>query len=44
MVFVMREALMLAIWVNAWMTDEVVWAKGKVPARVAPPTAPEQEG
>ena len=44
MVFVMREALMLAIWVNAWMTDEVVWAKGKVPARVAPPAAPEQEG
>ena len=37
-------ALMLAVWVNAWMTEEVVWAKGRVRVRVAPPAAPEQEG
>lgn len=39
-VFVAREAVMLAVWVNAWMTDRVVWAKDKVHARVAAQPAP----
>lgn len=39
-VFVVREAVMLAVWVNAWMTDRVVWAKDKVQARVAAQPAP----
>jgi ceramide glucosyltransferase len=39
-VFVVREAVMLAVWVNAWMTDRVVWAKDKVHARVASRPAP----
>ncbi|WBJ99687.1 glycosyltransferase [Methylocystis parvus] len=39
-VFVIREAMMLAVWVNAWMTDRVVWAKDKVHARVAAQPAP----
>lgn len=43
-VLLVREALVLVIWVNAWMTEEVVWAKGRVRVRVAPPAAPEQEG
>lgn len=45
-VFIAREAVMLAVWVNAWMTDRVVWAKDKVHARVAPPPAPapQEEG
>lgn len=45
-VFVVREAMMLAVWVNAWMTDRVVWAKDKVHARVAAQPAPpaQKEG
>jgi len=39
-VFIVREAVMLAVWVNAWMTDRVVWAKDKVHARVAAQKAP----
>lgn len=39
-VFIVREAVMLAVWVNAWMTDRVVWAKDKVHARVTAPPAP----
>jgi ceramide glucosyltransferase len=43
-VFVVREAIMLAVWIHAWMTDRVVWAKDKVQARVAPlPAPPAQE-
>ncbi len=44
-VFVFREAIMLAVWVNAWMTDRVVWAKDKVHARAMAqpaPRAPEE--
>lgn len=45
-VFIVREAVMLAVWVNAWMTDRVVWAKDKVHARVAAQPAPpaQEEG
>ncbi len=45
-VFVVREVMMLAVWVNAWMTDRVVWAKDKVHARVAAQPAPpaQEEG
>ncbi len=45
-VFVVREVIMLAVWVNAWMTDRVVWAKDKVHARVAAQPAPpaQEEG
>lgn len=45
-VFIVREAMMLAVWVNAWMTDRVVWAKDKVHARVAAQPAPpaQEEG
>jgi ceramide glucosyltransferase len=45
-VFVVREVVMLAVWVNAWMTDRVVWAKDKVHARVAAQPAPpaQEEG
>jgi ceramide glucosyltransferase len=45
-VFIVREAMMLAVWVNAWMTDRVVWARDKVHARVAAPPAPpaQEEG
>jgi ceramide glucosyltransferase len=39
-VLVAREAVMLAVWVNAWMTDRVVWAKDKVQARVVARPAP----
>ena len=39
-----REALVVAVWVNAWMTEEVVWANGRVRVHAAPPAAPEQEG
>ncbi|WP_442754853.1 glycosyltransferase [Methylocystis sp. JAN1] len=39
-VFIFREAVMLAVWVNAWMTDRVIWAKDKVHARVAAQPAP----
>jgi ceramide glucosyltransferase len=45
-VFIVREAMMLAVWLNAWMTDRVVWAKDKVHARVAAQPAPpaQKEG
>jgi ceramide glucosyltransferase len=45
-VFIVREVMMLAVWVNAWMTDRVVWAKDKVHARVAAQPAPpaQEEG
>ncbi|WP_330083444.1 glycosyltransferase [Methylocystis iwaonis] len=41
-VFIVREAVMLAVWVNAWMTNQVVWANGKVHARAAARPAPEE--
>jgi ceramide glucosyltransferase len=44
MVLLVREALVMAVWVNAWMTEEVVWANGRVRVRVAPSATPEQEG
>lgn len=45
-VFIIREAMMLAVWVNAWMTDRVVWAKDTVHARAAaqPAPTPHEEG
>jgi len=45
-VFIVREAMMLAVWVNAWMTDRVVWAKDTVHARAAaqPAPPPHEEG
>jgi ceramide glucosyltransferase len=39
-VFIVREAMMLAVWVNAWITDRVVWANDKVDARAAAQPAP----
>lgn len=39
-VFVAREATMLAVWANAWVTDKVVWAKDTVNARAGGKTAP----
>lgn len=42
-VFVAREVVMLAVWVNAWTTDRVVWANEKVHARVAAASAPTHE-
>ena len=42
-VFVAREVVMLAVWVNAWMTDQVVWANDKVLARVTASAAPTHE-
>jgi ceramide glucosyltransferase len=42
-VFAAREAVMLAVWLNAWMTDRVVWANDRVHARVPAPTAPTHE-
>jgi ceramide glucosyltransferase len=39
-----REALVMAVWANAWITEEVVWANGRVRVRVPPPAAPEEEG
>jgi len=39
-----REALVMAVWANAWITEEVVWANGRVRVRVPQPAAPEQEG
>ena len=45
-VFVVREATMLAVWLNAWVTDQVVWAKDSVNARAGakPPPVPHEEG
>jgi len=45
-IFIVREAMMLAVWVNAWMTDRVVWARDKVHARAAaqPAPPPHEEG
>lgn len=45
-VFVAREATMLAVWANAWVTDQVVWAKDTVNARACgkPAPAPHKEG
>lgn len=39
-VFVVREATMLAVWLNAWVTDRVVWAKNSVDARAGARPAP----
>ena len=39
-----REALVMAVWANAWITEEVVWANGRVRVRVSPPAAPKKEG
>ncbi len=44
LVLLVREALVMVVWVNAWITEEVVWANGRVRVRAAPPSAPEQEG
>ncbi|MGD9658217.1 MAG: glycosyltransferase [Methylocystis sp.] len=45
-VFVVREAAMLAVWLNAWVTDRVVWAKNSVDARAGakPAPVPHEEG
>jgi ceramide glucosyltransferase len=45
-VFVVREATMLAVWLNAWVTDRVVWAKSSVDARAGarPAPVPHEEG
>ncbi|MGD9543214.1 MAG: glycosyltransferase [Methylocystis sp.] len=45
-VFVVREATMLAVWLNAWVTDQVVWAKDSVNARAGakPSPVPHEEG
>ncbi len=45
-VFVVREAAMLAVWLNAWVTDRVVWAKNSVNARAGarPAPVPHEEG
>ena len=45
-VFVVREAAMLAVWANAWVTDRVVWAKDSVNARAGarPAPVPHEEG
>jgi ceramide glucosyltransferase len=43
-VLLVREALVVAVWVNAWMAEEVVWANGRVRVHARPPAAPEQEG
>jgi ceramide glucosyltransferase len=38
LIFLVRETVMLAVWLHAWTTSEVVWAKEKFEARgdVAP--------
>ncbi|MBI1980390.1 MAG: glycosyltransferase, partial [Methylocystis sp.] len=45
-VFVVREAAMLAVWLNAWVTDRVVWAQNSVDARAGarPAPVPHEEG
>jgi ceramide glucosyltransferase len=45
-IFVVREGVMLAVWIHAWLTNQVVWATGSVQARVAAPLAeaPKEEG
>jgi len=45
-VFVVREATMLAVWLNAWLTDRVVWANNSVDARAGarPSPVPHEEG
>ncbi|MBM3550414.1 MAG: glycosyltransferase [Alphaproteobacteria bacterium] len=45
-VFVVREATMLAVWLNAWLTDRVVWATNSVNARAGarPAPVPHEEG
>jgi ceramide glucosyltransferase len=45
-VFVVREATMLAVWLNAWVTDQVVWARDSVNARAGakPSPVPHEEG
>lgn len=45
-VFVAREATMLAVWLNAWVTDSVVWATSSVNARTGakPSPVPHEEG
>jgi len=45
-IFVVREGVMLTVWIHAWLTNQVVWAKGSVQARVAPAQAqaPKEEG
>ncbi len=45
-VFVVREAAMLAVWLNAWVTDRVVWATNSVNARAGarPAPVPHEEG
>jgi ceramide glucosyltransferase len=34
-IFLMREVVMLAVWLHAWSTDRVVWAKDRLDARAA---------
>jgi ceramide glucosyltransferase len=42
----LREALMLAVWLRAWTTSQVVWAKARFEARTEAPTlrAARKEG
>lgn len=45
-IFVVREGVMLTVWIHAWLTNQVVWAQGSVQARVAAAQAqaPKEEG
>jgi ceramide glucosyltransferase len=33
-IFLLREAVMLAVWLRAWTTNRVVWAKEQFDARI----------
>jgi len=46
-IFFLREALMLAVWLHAWTTSQVVWAKTQFDARcdfAPPPGAARKKG
>jgi ceramide glucosyltransferase len=47
-IFLCREGVMLAVWLNAWVTSRVVWAKDTLDARAAAgalaPPAVKKEG
>ena len=32
-IFVLREAMMFAVWIHAWITDRIVWAGNTIDAR-----------
>lgn len=39
-IFLLREAVMLAVWLNAWTTDRVEWARSALDARAGAPPRP----